>query len=213
MNGRAIAGLPVRRARSLAGRHRRSHASGEGSRSRSRRLSCARRKATPTRPGACGWSWSATARCEWRSCACSTRLDCAHHAWLPGSAPTWPTSCAAWIASCCRRWPRASRIRSSRRWRAGLPVIATRVGGNAELVDDGSTGRLVPAADTATRWRARCSTISTTGAGAPPRGGRAAGRARALQPRAHGRATTARSMTDCSRRHERRRCAAPVRNG
>jgi glycosyltransferase involved in cell wall biosynthesis len=31
----------------------------------------------------------------------------------------------------------------------GLPIIATRVGGNSELVTDGSTGRLVPTADTA----------------------------------------------------------------
>src|SRR5206468_10268057 len=29
----------------------------------------------------------------------------------------------------------------------GLPVIATRVGGNSELIDDGMTGRLLPAAD------------------------------------------------------------------
>lgn len=37
---------------------------------------------------------------------------------------------------------------------AGLPVIATRVGANADLVDDGVTGVLVPAADPASMARA-----------------------------------------------------------
>jgi len=36
---------------------------------------------------------------------------------------------------------------------SGLPVVATSVGGNPELVDDGATGRLVPAGDVATLAR------------------------------------------------------------
>ncbi len=36
----------------------------------------------------------------------------------------------------------------------GLPVVATRVGGNPELVDDGTTGQLVPARDAAALARA-----------------------------------------------------------
>jgi glycosyltransferase involved in cell wall biosynthesis len=30
---------------------------------------------------------------------------------------------------------------------SGIPIVATRVGGNPELVDDGVTGRLVPPSD------------------------------------------------------------------
>ena len=36
----------------------------------------------------------------------------------------------------------------------GLPVVATRVGGNPELVDDGVTGALVPVSDPAAMARA-----------------------------------------------------------
>jgi sugar transferase (PEP-CTERM/EpsH1 system associated) len=40
---------------------------------------------------------------------------------------------------------------------SGLPVVATRVGGNPELVDDGTTGRLVPPADSVAMARAMLS--------------------------------------------------------
>jgi glycosyltransferase involved in cell wall biosynthesis len=38
----------------------------------------------------------------------------------------------------------------------GLPVVATRVGGNPEVVDDGVTGHLVPARDAGTLAGAVC---------------------------------------------------------
>jgi glycosyltransferase involved in cell wall biosynthesis len=41
-----------------------------------------------------------------------------------------------------------------------LPVIATRVGGNPELVDDGRTGTLVPAADPAAMAAAMAAAIT-----------------------------------------------------
>jgi sugar transferase (PEP-CTERM/EpsH1 system associated) len=43
---------------------------------------------------------------------------------------------------------------------SGLPVIATRVGGNAELIDDGSTGMLVASDDADAMARAICSYAS-----------------------------------------------------
>ncbi|MGC4085041.1 MAG: glycosyltransferase, partial [Vicinamibacterales bacterium] len=49
---------------------------------------------------------------------------------------------------------------------AGLPVVATAVGGNPEAIVDGVTGYLVPARDADARWLARwrrCSASRTSG--------------------------------------------------
>ena len=44
---------------------------------------------------------------------------------------------------------RASRTRFSKRWRAGVPVVATDIPGTRELVVAGETGYLVPVGDRA----------------------------------------------------------------
>jgi glycosyltransferase involved in cell wall biosynthesis len=46
---------------------------------------------------------------------------------------------------------------------AGVPVVATRVGGNAEIVDDGRTGLLVPARDPAALADAICKILERPG--------------------------------------------------
>ena len=46
----------------------------------------------------------------------------------------------------------------------GLPVVATQVGGNPEVVEDGVSGRLVPADDAAAMCQALASYCSDTAA-------------------------------------------------
>jgi sugar transferase (PEP-CTERM/EpsH1 system associated) len=68
-------------------------------------------------------------------------------AWLPGERSDIP---AAMRAMNCFVLPSLGEGISNTILEAmacGLPVLATRVGGNAELVDEGVTGTLVPAAD------------------------------------------------------------------
>ena len=119
-----------------------------------------RRRATP--PGgrrACASSWSATAaprRVEAILAAAGLR----DLAWLPGERAT----CLHILRGLdCFVLPSLAEGVSNTILEAmasGLPVVATRVGGNPELVDDGVTGRLVPAADSEA-MAARSSAIST----------------------------------------------------
>ncbi len=65
----------------------------------------------------------------------------------PASAATFRKSCAALTASCCHRSAKGISNTILEAMACALPVVATRVGGNAELVEDEITGRMVPAAD------------------------------------------------------------------
>jgi glycosyltransferase involved in cell wall biosynthesis len=72
----------------------------------------------------------------------------AQYAWLPGECDDVAGIMRGLDCSCCPPSPRGFPIRSSRRWPAGLPIVATAVGGNAELLDAVVvTGKLVPPAD------------------------------------------------------------------
>jgi glycosyltransferase involved in cell wall biosynthesis len=87
--------------------------------------------------------------------------------------------------------------------RAAIPAVATRVGGNAEAVDDGVTGTLVPVQDAAALARA----IARLFEDAPRR--EAMGRA--AEARWRERFTASRMVLDTERLYERERVAKPFR--
>ena len=96
----------------------------------------------------------------------------------PASAPTCRTSCAGSIASCCRRWPKASRTRFSRRWR---PACRSSRPTSAAIASwsrrDAPASSCPPAIRSA--GAARCSPMR-----GDPDAGRAAGTGRARADRA-----------------------------
>ncbi len=112
---------------------------------------------------------------------------CASWRGSPASGPTSSRCCRVSTASCCRRWPKGCPTRSSRRWRAACRSIATRVGANAELVEEDVTGRTVPAGDSAALAR-EIGAYFAAPALARQHGQRGApARRTQVQPRAHGR--------------------------
>ena len=103
---------------------------------------------------------------------------------------------AATCANCCRastclrcpRFPKAIRSRCSKPARAALPIVATAVGGNAEIVHEGVNGHIVPRARSAPRSPMHCSTARRSRARRCDGQGRSRMGARARHVRGHGRA-------------------------
>lgn len=87
--------------------------------------------------------------------ACQTCLDMlqgaglAHLAWLPGARDDIPDIMQAIDVFVLPSRNEGISNTILEAFASGLPVIATAVGGNVELVEDGVTGRLVPSGDMA----------------------------------------------------------------
>ena len=141
-------GLSVPGSGALAGRHGRTHATGEGPGEPGAGV---RRRAIEVDPDAragCAWCWSATGRCAPTRARCSKPPGLIDLAWLPGErAGRAGDPARAWIALSCPLWSEGISNTILEAMASGLPVIATAVGGNPELIEAGRTGELVPAAD------------------------------------------------------------------
>lgn len=112
--------------------------------------------------------------------ACAQRLTAAglaDRAWLPGDRRDIPALMRGFDAFVLPSWAEGISNTVLEAMASGLPVVATQVGGNAELVDEGRTGKLVPAAQPNELARALVAVAADRSAA---RALGAAGRARAL---------------------------------
>lgn len=111
---------------------------------------------------------------------CARRLAAAglaERAWLPGDRRDIPDLMRSFDAFVLPSWAEGISNTVLEAMASGLPVVATRVGGNAELVDDGRTGRLVPPAQAEALAAAL---VAVAGDPSVARAMGATGRARAL---------------------------------
>ena len=135
--------------------------------------------AQPALRGGCGWSWSATARCAPTCQALLAEAGASGLAWLPGERADVPDVMRG--LDCFVLPSLAEGISNTilEAMASGLPVVATRVGGNPELVEDGADRR--PGAAGRSRDALGDAHASATSRdpprGAPPRRGRGAQRA------------------------------------
>ena len=141
----------------------------------------------PRRELACGWCWSATASCESDIEAILESAGVRELAWFAGErADVVPLL----QGLDCFVLPSLAEGVSNTVLEAmacGLPVIATRVGANAELVEENVTGRTVPAGDSDALAREIGAYFATPGL-ARQHGAAGTPSCRAqVQPRAHGR--------------------------
>ncbi len=98
----------------------------------------------------------------------------AHLAWLPGERSDVPDVMRSFDCFVLPSLAEGISNTILEAMASGLPVLATAVGGNADLVDDGRTGRLVPAGDVqALAERLSALAADPAAAAALGRGGRA----------------------------------------
>ena len=143
----AVSGLPLRRIGPVAGGYGGPHGRGQGSAQSRARVRAGAEYRCAQRRNVSGWSSSAMARCGARWSTFSEQAGVADRVWFAGERADVPEIMRGLD---CFVLPSLAEGVSNTILEAmatGLPVVATRVGGNSELIESGMTGTLVPPAN------------------------------------------------------------------
>ena len=143
----AIPGCPFGEPGLVAGRDRGPNGGDQGSAESGARVRPSPGAAIRRPRGNCDWSSSATARCGPRRSRCWSGPGYAERVWFAGERADVPDIMRGLD---CFVLPSLAEGVSNTILEAmatGLPVVATRVGGNSELIESGMTGTLVPPAN------------------------------------------------------------------